>query len=143
MLFRSLLKLARRINVLLKQQMHVDLPPEKLFGSKVGAIKSSPDRVFFVISCDEPHITVRPIDPQEIVQRMVFSLQEERKEFMSYYMRFRFAFPEVSNLLIDQAEETQRRILTKVMADKVTYAVYHPYPFSIPDLFEVIHPYCT
>lgn len=139
----SLLKLTRRIKVLLKQQMHVDLPPERLFGNTVTAIKSSPDRVFFVVSCDEPYITVRPIDPQEIVQRMVFSLQEERMTFMSYYLRFRFAFPDLSNPLIDQAEEIQRQILTKVIADKETYAVYHPYPFSIPDLFEAVRPYCT
>lgn len=139
----GLLKSARRINLLLKQQMHIDLPPEKLFGKMVGAIKGSPDRVFFITSCDEPHITVQPINPQEMVQRMVFSLQEERSDFISYYMRFRFAFPEVSNSLIDQAEEIQRRILMKVMAGKETYAVYHPYPFSIPELFEVIRPYCV
>ena len=137
------IKLIRRINVLLKQQMHVDLPPEKLFGKPPSAIKSSPDKVFFVASRDEPNITVQPVDPQEIVQRMVFSLQEERKEFISYYQKFRFAFPQASNQLIDQVEETQRRILSKVMTGKETYAVYHPYPFSIPDLFEVIRPYCT
>jgi len=139
----GLLKLTRRINVLLKQQMHVDLPPEKLFGNMVGAIKGSPDKVFFIASRDEPHITVQPINPQEMAQRMVFSLQEERSEFISYYQRFRFAFPEASNSLIDQVEEIQRRILMKVMADKETYAVHHPYPFSISDLFEVIRPYCT
>ena len=139
----GLLKLTRRIKVLLKQQMHVDLPPEKLFGKMVGAIKGSPDKVFFVASRDEPHVTVEPIQSQEIVKRMVFSLQEERMTFMSYYLRFRFAFPDLSNPLIDQAEEIQRQILTKVMADKETYAVYHPYPFSIPELFEMIRPYCA
>ncbi len=138
----GLLKIIRRISVLLRQQIHVDFPPEKLFGKVVGAIKGSPDRVFFVASRDVPQITVEPISPQEIVQRMVFSLQEERMEFMSYYLRFRFAFPNVSNPLIDQIEETQRQILTKVMMDKKTFAVYHPYPFSIPELFEVVRPYC-
>ena len=137
------LKLTRRIKALLKQQMHVDLPPEKLFGNLVGAIKGSPDKVFFVASRNDPQITVQPICPQEIAQRMVFSLQEERMDFMSYYLRFRFAFPGISNSFIEQVEEIQREILTKVMADKETYAVYHPYPFSIPELFEVIHPYCS
>jgi hypothetical protein len=139
----SLLKLIRRINVLFKQQMHVDLSPEKLFGKQAKAIKSSPDKVFFIASRDEPNITVQPIDPQEMVQRMVFSLQEERKEFISYYQKFRFAFPQASNQLIDRVEETQRMVLSKVMAGKETYAVYHPYPFSISDLFEVIRPYCN
>ena len=139
----GLLKFTRRIKALLKQQMHVDLPPEKLFGNMVGAIKGSPDKVFFVASRDDPQITVQPIHPQEIAQRMVFSLQEERMDFMSYYLRFRFAFPDISNSFIGQVEEIQREILTKVMADKETYAVYHPYPFSIPKLFEVIRPYCS
>ncbi len=136
-------KLTRRIKALLKQQMHVDLPPEKLFGNMVGANKGSPDKVFFVASCDDPQITVQPIRPQEIAQRMVFSLQEERMDFMSYYLRFRFAFPDISNSFIEQVEEIQREILTKVMAGKETYAVYHPYPFSIPELFEVLRPYCS
>jgi hypothetical protein len=109
----------------------------------VGANKGSPDKVFFVASCDDPQITVQPIRPQEIAQRMVFSLQEERMDFMSYYLRFRFAFPDISNSFIEKAEEIQREILTKVMADKETYAVYHPYPFSIPELFEVLRPYCS
>jgi hypothetical protein len=137
-----LLKLTAPINALLKKQIHVDLPPEKLFGKVVGTTKGKPDKVFFVANRDEPQITVQSINPQEIVQRMVFSLQEERREFFSYYRKFRFAFPEVSNSLIDQAEEIQRSILTRVMADKETYAVYHPYPFSIRELFEVVCPYC-
>lgn len=139
----GLLKTIRRIKALLKNQMHVDLPPEKLFGNMVGAIRGNPDKVFFVASRDEPLITVQPIRPQEIAQRMVFSLQEERMDFMSYYLRFRFAFPDISNAFIGQVEEIQREILTKVMADKETYGVYHPYPFSIPKLFEVLHPYCS
>lgn len=139
----NLLKLTRRINTLLKKQIYVDMPPEKLFGKTVGTTKGNPDRVFFVATYDDPQITVQAIDPQEIVQRMVFSLQEERSEFLSYYQKFRFAFPAVSNPFIDQIEETQRRILTNVLAGKASYAVYHPYPFSLPGLFEATRPYCV
>ena len=137
-----LVKLSRRVNALLRKQINVDLPPEKLFGKTVGTTKGNPDKVFFVATHDRPEIRVQPIDPQEIVQRMVFSLQEERSEFLSYYQKFRFAFPEASNPFIDQIEETQRRILTNVLAGKEAYAVYHPYPFSLPNLFEVTRPYC-
>ena len=138
-----LLKFTRRINALVKKQLHLDLPPEKLFGKRVGTTKGNPDKVFFVGNHDRPQITVQPVNPQEIVERMVFSLQEERREFFSYYRKFRFAFPEVSNSLIDQAEEIQRKILAKVMAGKEAYSVYHPYPFSLPELFEVTRPYCA
>ncbi len=139
----SLLKLTRRINTLLKKQIYVDMPPEKLFGTTVGTTKGNPDRVFFVATYADPQITVQAIDPQEIVQRMVFSLQEERSEFLSYYQKFRFAFPAASNPFIDEIEGTQRRILTNVLAGKASYAVYHPYPFSLPELFEATHPYCV
>jgi len=138
-----LLKFTRRINALVKKQLHLDLPPEKLFGKMVRTTKGNPDKVFFVASGDGPQITVQPVNPQEIVERMVFSLQEERREFLSYYRRFRFAFPECSSSLIDQAEEIQRKILTKVMAGKEAYSVYHPYPVSLPELFEVTRPYCA
>lgn len=139
----SIAKLATRMNALLRKQIHVDQPPEKLFGKAVGTTKGNPDKVFFVATHDESQITVQPVDPQEIVRRMVFSLQEERSVFLSYYQKFRFAFPGVSNPFIDQIEETQRRILTNVLAGKESYVVYHPYPFSLPKLFEVTQPYLT
>jgi hypothetical protein len=121
----------------------VQLSPEKLFGRKSGETHARPDKIFLVASHAEPEFIVKKIDPQEIARRMVFSLQEERMEFMSYYLKYRFAFPECSNPLIDQAEEIQRNLLLKTLAGKEAYAVYHPYPFSIPALFEVIRPYCS
>jgi hypothetical protein len=139
----SLVKLSRRVNAILHRQINVDIPPEKLFGKTVGATAGHPDKVFFVATHESPEIRVEPIDPNEIVQRMVFSLQEERAEFLSYYQKFRFAFPQSSNPFIDQIEETQRRILTNVLVGKEAYAVYHPYPFSLPKLFQVTHPYCV
>jgi hypothetical protein len=136
-------RLMRRFTALMKRQLYVQLPPEKLFGQKIGEIAPSPEKIFFVASHAEPNLIVKQIDSQEIAQRIVFSLQEERMEFMSYYLKYRFAFPECPNLLIDQAEEIQRRMLLKILADKDTYSVYHPYPFSIPALFDAIRPYCV
>lgn len=133
----------RRINALLKRQMHVNLPPEKLFDRIVESITGNLDKVFFIASHNKADLSIQPVNPQEIVQRMIFSLQEERSAFMSYYLRFRFAFPELSNSLIDQAEDIQRGIFSAILADKETYAVYHPYPFSIPELYNVISPYCS
>ncbi len=135
-------RLMRRFTALVKRQLYVQLPPEKLFGRKTGEINVRPEKIFYVASHAEPDLIVQKIDSQEIAQRMVFSLQEERMEFMSYYLKYRFAFPNCSNPLIDQAEEIQRKMLLKIMAGKDAYAVYHPYPVSIPALFEVIQPYC-
>jgi hypothetical protein len=139
----ALAQLIQRFTGLVKRQLYVQLPPEKMFGQKSGEIDVSPEKIFFVASYDKNDMTVKKIDSQEIAQRIVFSLQEERAEFMSYYLKYRFAFPECSNALIDQAEETQRKMALKTLAGKEAYAIYHPYPFSIPSLFDAIRPYCS
>jgi hypothetical protein len=132
-----------RLKTLLKQQLNVQLPPEKLFGRKPGEGTVKPEKIFLVASHAEPNLVVERIDPQDVAKRMVFSLQEERIGFMSYYLKYRFAFPDCPNPLIERAEDIQRSLLLKLFADKDAYAVYHPYPFSIPALFEVIRPYCA
>lgn len=133
----------RRVSALFSQQLFVQMPPEKLFGKKTDGIAAGPQKLFFVASHAESALTVKPADPQEIALRMVFSLQEERKDFISYYMKYRFAFPERSNPFLGQLEEIQRRVALKVLAGKDAYAIYHPYPVSIPALFEVSQPYCA
>jgi hypothetical protein len=137
------LRLLKRFTAIVKRQMYVQLPPEKLFGQKTGEIEARPEKIFLVVSHDKPDLIVQQIDPREVAQRIVFSLQEERNEFLAYYLKYRFAFPECSNPLIDQAEGIQREMVIKALAGKEAYAVYHPYPFSIPSLFETIRPYCV
>jgi hypothetical protein len=133
-------KVSGRVMPLLKRQLFVDVHPKTLFGSGFGAMSGSLDKIFFVASHETPDVVVQQLDPQEIAQRMVFSLQYERLPFMAFYMMFRFAFPERSNALIEGAEELQRTVLTRVLADKEAYSVYHPYPVSIPSLFDAISP---
>ncbi len=136
-------RLVGRLKGIVKQQLNVQLPPEKLFGRKPGDGTVRPEKIFWVASHAEPNVSVEKIDPQEVAKRMVFSLQEERMGFLSYYWKYRFAFPDCSNELIEQAEEIQRSMLLQILADKEAYVVYHPYPFSIPALFEEIRPYCA
>jgi hypothetical protein len=133
------ISLMKRVTPLLKRQLYVHLPPRKLFGQSV-TLAGPLAKIFFVASYEAANVTVRPIEPREIARRMVFSLQEERIDFMSYYLKFRFAFPELRNDLIEQAEELQYNTLQRVLAGKTAYAIYHPYPVSIPSLFEAIKP---
>lgn len=137
------LRFIRRVTALLEQQLYVQLSPEQLFGGTAKGLAGRPEKIFFVGSHAESELIIKTLDPREIANRMIFSLQEERKDFMSYYLKYRFAFPERSNSFIDQAEDVQRRMLLKVVDGKEAYAVYHPYPVSIPALFEISHPYCV
>ncbi len=133
-------KMMKRMTPLLKGQLNVQLPPEHLFGRRFGPLVGTPDKVFFVVSHETPDVTVQPMDAQEIARRMVFSLQHERLDFMAYYLKFRFAFPDAPNPLIEQVEELQREALVRVLAGKDAYVVYHPYPVPIPSLFDAIGP---
>jgi hypothetical protein len=137
------LQALKRFTALVKRQLYVQLPPEKLFGKQVDKTDVRPEKIFFVVSHDKPELRVEQIDSKEVAERIVFSLQEERMDFMSYYFKYRFAFPQCSNSLIDQAEEIQRKLVLKALANKEAYAIYHPYPFSIPSLFDTIRPYCA
>ena len=129
------------MTLLLNRQLNIQLPPRTLFGQDgVGPMKSKPETILYVASHETADIIVQPIDPQEIARRMVFSLQDERLDFMVYYLKFRFAFPEAGNELIDNAEEIQRDILHKVLTGKKALSVYHPYPVSIPALYDAINP---
>lgn len=135
------IKLMQRMTPILRRQLNVQLSPSKLFGHEgVGPMMSTPQTILFVASHETEEISVRRSDPDEIARRMVFSLQDERSDFWAYYLKFRFAFPEAENKLIEDAELIQRDILTKVLRDKETFSVYHPYPVSIPALYEAIAP---
>lgn len=134
-------RLMRRVSPILRRQLNVQIPPEKLFGQQFCSLQGSPDIVFFLASHDSEKTTVQPARAEEIAQRMVFSLQQERLEFLSYYQKFRFAFPELTNSLIENAERIQQELLLKALADKKVYSVYHPYPVPIPELYETISPF--
>ncbi|HET7743687.1 MAG TPA: hypothetical protein VFK76_03010 [Gaiellaceae bacterium] len=132
----------RRIFPVLESQLFVDVDPRRLFGTGFGPLAAPFDHLFFVGSHEAPEIVVRPVDSDEVARRMVFSLQHERMPLMAYYLKFRFAFPELANPLLEQAESLQRERLCQLLAGKPTYAVEHPYPVSIPALFDAISPYC-
>lgn len=129
-----------RVMPLVARQRFARIHPEELFGRDSCALAGTPDRVFMLVSHESDEVSVEPIDAQEIARRMVFSLQHERLDFLSHYLKFRFAFPNRPNALIEQVEETEREALAHALADKPAYAVYHPYPAPIPALFERMAP---
>lgn len=136
----SPIRFLSRVHHLLKRQLHVQLPPRKIFVDGARSLSGVPDNVYFVASHELDEITVQEVDAEDVARRMVFSLQEERIDFMSHYYKFRFAFPEARNPLIEELESRQREIILRALSGKTTYAVYHPYPVSIPALYDVIRP---
>ena len=134
-------KMFSRLRPVLKHQLHVDVAPRQLFNQNTEDLSSTLDKVLFLASHNSPAIVVRPIDPLEIASRMVFSLQYEQMNFLAYYWAFRFAFPQLHNETIERTEDLQRERLFHLLADKESYGVYHPYPVSIPALYDAVSPF--
>jgi hypothetical protein len=131
-----------RVKPLFKHQLYTTMSPRKLFGERMGPLSGSLDKIIFVTSHASSQVTVAPVDPQEIAQRMLFSLEYERQHLMADYLKFRFAFPERQSLLIEQATAVERELLPRALAGKEAYTVYHPYPVSLPALYDAIRPLC-
>jgi hypothetical protein len=131
----------RRLEPLVRSQLHVDVEPELLFGP-LGELSAAFDRLFFLVSRDTSGVDVAPIDPVEVAERMVFSLQHERLDFMAYYLKSRFAFPDAASPVVERAEELQREALSQALSGKTAYVVHHPYPFSLASLYEAMSHFC-
>lgn len=135
-------KFMTRIIPLLKRQMFVNWRPEKLFETSAVPMKGSPDIVFFVGCHVSSDVIVTSMDPLDVAKRVYFSMQEERDDFVAIYQRYRFAFPDQPNELIDKAAQLQHEYLMQAVSGKEAYSVFHPYPAPIPELFEAISPLC-
>ena len=131
-----------RLIPLLRKRLCVDVPADRLFGRASCHPTDTPDRIFFVASQEAPEVTVRPIDPREVAQRMVFALQQEQRRLMGYYWKFRFAFPETPNRLIERSRGLQSRRLTRALGNKKVFDVRHPYPVDLVTLYDALRPYC-
>jgi len=135
-------RFSRRMNHLLQRQMNVLISPERLFGEAACVLHGRPDVFFYIASHDSPEVIVKPADPLEIANRMVFSLEEERHDLMTAYRKFRFAFPHLRNELIEGSPSCQLAALQQVFEGKAVYSVHHPFPVDIPALYAALHPYC-
>ncbi|MEN9938037.1 MAG: hypothetical protein RLZZ387_4616 [Chloroflexota bacterium] len=130
----------RRAAEELEGQAAVRVHPQTLFGPGACEVEGTPQVAFLTVSRDAPGVEVRPADPEEIAQRMVFTLQYERLNFMAHYRMFQFAFPGASNPVVATAEERERDLLRQALAGKRVYVVYHSYPASVEQLYAAMSP---
>ena len=134
---------ANRMQTLVGKQLCVDVSPYELFGEEKCTLTGVPQKLLFVASHEAPEVTVRPLEAQEVARRMVFSLQEEQLNLNSFYNKFRFAFPEAVNPLVENSLELQTEILSRALEGKEAYEILHPYPVAIPSLYEAIRDRCV
>jgi hypothetical protein len=140
---RRFSRLAGRASPLLRKQQCVDVEPERLFGAARCAGVASLDRLLFVSSHASQEVAVERIDAADVARRMLFSLQEEQRVLMSFYRRFRFAFPERENPVLESVEQVQRRALDDALAHHTeSYELRHPYPVPLEQLFDAVVRHC-
>jgi hypothetical protein len=132
-------RLLHRAMPALEGQLHVDLPPERLFGP-LGALIGSLDRVLFTVSAAGPETTVEPIDPAEVAQRMAASLAYERNDLMLLLHQARFADPDLRNERLETFMDRQRDLLERILAGRPAWIVTHPYPVDLAALFDAVRP---
>jgi hypothetical protein len=130
----------RRAAALLGRQRYVNVSPEKLFDAARRKQRGRFDHLILAGSHESPTVRVEQVEPEEVARRMAVSLTHERLDFTSWYLKYRFAFPDRTNGLIDGAAELERAVLSKALAGRPAHAVYHPYPARIPDLFRAVQP---
>lgn len=132
-------RLLHRAMPILEGQLHVDLPPEQLFGP-LGPLIGSVDRVLFTVSAAGPETTVEPIEPAEVARRMAASLAYERNDLTLLLHQARFADPELRNEHLETFVDRQRELLVQILARRPAWIVTHPYPVDLAALFAAVRP---
>jgi hypothetical protein len=131
----------RRLRPYVDHQLDVQIPPARLFGGRVLAEGAPVDRVVFVESVDDPRTVVEPIDGSEIARRMVHSIRHEWLDLWTAYLKWRYAFPERANPVLEGLEETLARRLDEALAGRPAVVLRHPYPPDIRALADALVPH--
>lgn len=136
------IKILREAMPALRRQLNIRMKPEELFGNRPDSLCARPDRLFLVVGHEGEGFEINSIDPMQIAERMISSLEYEAIPFMSHYYAFKFAFPQRRNELIEQAAVLQSELLRSALQEKDAFLVLHPARFSFENLYEVMRPYC-
>ncbi len=131
----------RQMVRLFSEQMYVDVPPKTLSGTPTTPRAGTLETIVFVSTWESPEVCVEAVAPEEVARRMAASLAYERLPFMAYYHMYRFAFPDRRNPVVDNIEERETEMLTRLFAGKPCCIVNHPYPVSFSELFEALKQY--
>lgn len=123
----------------LKRQMNAQFDPLRVFDTRVEGYSARPSRVFLMSSHDDPRTVVERIDADEIASRMVASVEFERASLMAAYQAYTFAFPGARCRWLEDATARHATLLRGALRGLEAYAVSHPYPCDLQELYEAMH----
>ena len=131
-------KLFHRVVTALEHRAYPTVAPQAIFGNHVGSLAGRPDKVFLLVSHDEPWIEVKPTPAPEMALRLAHLMQYDQMQLWEHYLAFKFAFPEATNQIIESSFDSQRKILAQALTGKDTYTIWHPYPLNFSELYQEI-----
>jgi len=139
-------RLGRVVSLLrpgLEHHARRSVAPDVLFGDRAGRGATAIDVALLAVVADRPQTTVRPVAAADIAARMPGSLVHERRELLDAYAMYRFAFPDRSSAILEAGFEPERRVLAAALSHAETYAVEHPTPLALEELFTAAAPVCA
>jgi len=125
----------------LQRRRSVEVTPRRLFGLSAegsSSLERPLDAIFFTMSHTASDVIVEPARASELVERMALMLEQEYAELIVTYRKFRFAFPDRNNELLDNLTQLLRERLSQLLKDTKAYLVYHPYPVRAEAMFEAL-----
>jgi hypothetical protein len=128
----------RRARPYVDRQLDVQVAPARLFDGRVLVAGASLDRVVFVESSDEERIVVEPIEGTEVAQRMVHSIRHEWLDLWTAYLKWRYAYPDRPNPILDGLEASLSERLLGALVGRPCVLLRHPYPPDIPALADAL-----
>jgi hypothetical protein len=130
--------IARRAAPILERQAYVQVPPAEIFGADRILLRGPVDALVLLASHASDDMVIRPMSAEEIASRMAASLVDERAPLLNHYTQFRYAFPDRTSRLIDEAADLERKLLARSLHGLPSTSVSHPYPCDVVALGETV-----
>jgi hypothetical protein len=121
-----------------KKHRHVTLSPEKLFGANLEAQTGKFDLLLLTLSHESPEVTVKPLNVDIALERLIAALHFEWMKWEEYYAQYLYAFPDKRNMLMDTAWDIQHHLLKNILTGKQIFLVNHPHPVELDELYNPI-----
>ena len=132
------LKLLREGMPALRRQLNFRVEPKAIFGERCGRLTGHPDKIFIGMVHSDDRVLIEPAEPATVADQLACAMEFELTSLISHYRAFKFAFPGMRNEFLEKVHNLLRDALRRALADKETYTLYHPYPVSFRDLFQVM-----
>jgi hypothetical protein len=131
---------ARRLGAVVERQRSLQIPPARLFGSRVSNGLVPLHTIVLIESTSDPVASVEPAEAATVARRTAATVRHELLDLEALVLRHRYAFPDGPSTFLDEFPGRLEAGLANAFAATPCLVVRHPYPPDIPALFDLIAP---